>query len=88
MPPIAVYNESIGNGWNHIVVRYSNRIPSIFLNGTFLHNGIQSPRMMVYAPTQVGGGGYGNFTGSVDEILVYNRPLSGAEIGLLWDSYQ
>lgn len=85
MPPLAVYAGNIGTGWNHLVVTYTNKTPRIYLNGTLVRTGLTSPRTNVYASTSVCADTatptpYGYFNGTVDEVSVYNRPLSSSEV--------
>lgn len=80
MPALAVYSAEIGSGWNHIMVVYSSRIPSIYLNGVLVKTGVVSGRATVYAPYEYAGGSYGAFNGQLDEIKVFNRALTSSEI--------
>ncbi len=80
MPPLAVYEASIGTGWNHVVVTYTNRQPRIYLNGDLVHTGLTSARANVYAPTYLGSGPYGLFAGSVDEVAIYGNALTAQEV--------
>jgi len=80
MPATAVYSAEIGSGWNHIMVVYSNKRPTIYLNGRAVRTGLSSPRAIVYAPIQLGGMAYGYLAGLMDEVRIYDRALSAAEI--------
>jgi len=80
MPATAVYSAAIGSGWNHIMVVYSNRRPTIYLNGQAVRTGLSGPRATVYAPIQLGGMAYGYFAGLMDEMRIYNKALSAAEV--------
>ncbi len=80
MPPLAVYANDIGTDWNHIVVTYMNKQPRIYLNGKLVHTGLTSTKANVYAPIQLGGGSYGYFNGSVDEVSIYDSALTKEEI--------
>lgn len=80
MPALAVYNSTIGTGWNHIAVVYNNRIPTIYLNGTAVHTGVVSARSTVYAPHEIGAGTYGNFGGQVDEVRIWNTARTQSQI--------
>ena len=80
MPTTAAYPTELGDGWNHVMVVYDNKLPTIYLNGREVHTGLESPREIVYAPFQFGGMTYGYFEGVMDEVLIYNRALSAAEI--------
>ncbi|MFQ5433551.1 MAG: DUF2341 domain-containing protein [Anaerolineae bacterium] len=79
MPPLAVYSGTL-SGWNHIAIVYYDKTPSIYLNGTLVRTGLTSPKTNVYAPLEIGGGTYGYFAGYIDEVAIYKRPLSLAEI--------
>ncbi|MGP8323543.1 MAG: LamG domain-containing protein, partial [Methanosarcinaceae archaeon] len=76
MPALAVYSDNIGTGWNHIAVVYSNKKPSIYLNGILVLTGYTSPRVNVNIPVRFGSGSYGSHKGCIDEICIYNRALT------------
>jgi hypothetical protein len=80
MPATAVYEANIGNDWNHIMIVYDNKQPTIYLNGSAVRTGFTSPREVVNAPIHFGGMAYGFFEGLMDEVRIYNRALSAAEI--------
>jgi hypothetical protein len=80
MPAIAVYEADIGNDWNHIMIVYDNKQPTIYLNGEAVRTGFASPRAVVNAPIRFGGMAYGFFEGLMDEVRIYNRALSSAEV--------
>jgi hypothetical protein len=80
MPPLAVYNASIGTGWVHVAVVYNSRTPSIYINGVWKMTGLTSPKTTVYAPTTVGGGTYGAFQGEIDHVRIFSRALTATEI--------
>ncbi len=83
MPATAVYETDLGDDWNHIMIVYDNKQPTIYLNGSAVRTGLSSPRAIVNSPIQIGGMAYGYFEGSMDEVRIYNRVLSPAEIGKL-----
>jgi len=80
MPATAVYQADIGDDWNHIMIVYDNKQPTIYLNGSAVRTGLTSPREVVNAPIHFGGMAYGYFEGLMDEVRIYNRVLSAAEI--------
>jgi hypothetical protein len=80
MPATAVYATELGDDWNHIMIVYNNKRPTIYLNGRAVLTGFSSPRAIVSAPIQFGGMAYGYFEGLMDEVRIYNRVLSPAEI--------
>ncbi len=80
MPALAVHEEELGTGWNHIVVTYENKIPRIYLNGSPVRTGLTSPRNNVLAPNRIGGSDYGSFAGAVDRVRVYDYTLSDEQV--------
>ena len=80
MPATAVYETELGDDWNHIMIVYDNKQPTIYLNGLAVHTGLSSPRAIVNSPIQFGGMAYGYFEGLMDEVRIYNRVLLPAEI--------
>ncbi len=80
MPATAVYEADIGSDWNHIMIVYDNKQPTIYLNGIAVRTGLTSPREVVNAPIHFGGMAYGYFEGLMDEIRIYNRALSAPDV--------
>ena len=80
MPATAVYETELGDEWNHVMIVYNDKQPTIYLNGQAVHTGFSSPRAIVYSPIQFGGMAYGYFEGLMDEVRIYDRALSPAEI--------
>jgi len=80
LPAIAVYEGEIGSDWNHIMVVFNNKEPTIFLNGQLVHSCLTSPRDPLWAPIEFGGRLHGLFEGQMDEILIYNRALAPPEV--------
>jgi len=85
IPATLVYQGSI-NGWTHVAVVYTNRVPSLYINGTLVKTGVVSGRANVYPSASgngtdgIGGGNYGFFNGEIDEFRIWNRSLSATEI--------
>ena len=85
VPPEAVYdvttetNPPITSA-AIISVIYTNRQPVLYLNGTLVRTGLQSTRPTVVTPTEIGGDAYGYFSGSIAEVLIFDRILSDAEL--------
>lgn len=80
LPPLAVYAGTLGTDWNHVAVTYTNKQPRIYLNGYLVHTGLTSLRNNVYAPIRLGYGQYGSFSGTVDEVAIYDDALTEKEI--------
>ncbi len=80
MPSLLVYDTPLSN-WTHVAVVYSNQQPFLYLNSALVRTGLVSTRAS-YPSTDLGesGQGYGYYAGLLDEVSIYSRPLSGAEI--------
>ncbi len=86
MPATAVYAAYISPAdFSIIGLRYIAKQPSLYLDGSEVTLGETSPREHVYSPTDIGGGAYGNFTGSVAEIMIYDYPLNDDQLELISD---
>jgi hypothetical protein len=78
MAPLAVDIEPISN-FAVITLRYTSKQPQIYLNGLLRRTGLISSRVNTYAPTEVGSGTYGAFSGNMAELLIYNTALSDGD---------
>jgi hypothetical protein len=84
--PVLVYNASI-SGWTQITVVYQNKQPKLYINGTLVRTGFTSRQRLVHlTPDYIGGGFYGYYGGSVDDLRVYNRALTDTEIGMIYNN--
>src|SRR5205823_6488774 len=86
LPALLVYDTPITN-WTHIAVVYSNQQPSLYLNGVLVRVGLTSGRSS-YPSTCLGevGLGYGYYAGLLDEVSIYNRALTAAEIASIYNA--
>ena len=83
MPALLVDTTAISSTVpTQIVVTYSSKQPSLYLNSTFIKSGFTSPRTNVYGSVVSIGANtsYGYFQGSILLIRFYNRTLTAAEI--------
>ncbi len=80
MPPLAVYQSSIGTDWNYIFVVYQNKRPTIYLNGTAVVTGLASTKNVWASNKGPSSTSLGKFKGSLDDLRVYDRPLSDFEV--------
>lgn len=82
LPALAVYSGAISSAtWTHLAVVYNNKRPTIYLNGNqVIHTGLQSTQPHILAPTIIGGGVYGHYSGLVDEVSIYGSALTAADI--------
>lgn len=76
MPPLAVYEASIGTEFNYICIVYIDRTPAIYLNGTKVHTGLQSGKPLVFSPRTFGSHNYGFFEGVIDNVRFSKISLS------------
>lgn len=84
MPALLVHERAIA-AWTHVAVVYSNRKPWLYVNGALAKEGMQSARAV--APGGAFGGlidnQYGPYRGLLDEVRIYDRALTEAEISQL-----
>jgi hypothetical protein len=87
LPALLVYDTAITN-WTHVAVVYSNQQPRLYINGALVRMGLTSLRSS-YPSTCFGDAanlGYGFYSGLLDEISIYNRALTAAEIGAIFNA--
>ena len=75
------------NQWYHVVATYNNGAMTLYLNGTSVatQTFTQTTAATTNLPLYVGKGHSGNyFTGKVDDLGIWNRVLTQAEITLLY----
>ncbi|WP_118975319.1 Ig-like domain-containing protein [Taibaiella koreensis] len=82
LPSLLAYNGTLpSNDFTHIAVVYTNKQPSLYVNGTLVGTGLTSAMPNVYPSIGSGGiGGFGAFTGQLDNVRIWNAPLTAAEI--------
>jgi hypothetical protein len=91
MPGVLLGSTTFGQ-WNHVALRYDNAAKKVdgFLNGVLSAGSVsgtkQWPGSLYYAlgatdTTSLGSGAY--FNGVLDELHIYNRVLSAAEVAAL-----
>ncbi|MDD5139086.1 MAG: FG-GAP-like repeat-containing protein [Verrucomicrobiales bacterium] len=95
MPSMLSYTNLI-NGWIHVAVVYVNKQPTLYVNGVNVRTGITSSRSFVYPSKDLGNSygsvfghpfdSYGPYQGLLDEVGIYNRALSAAEIAAIYNA--
>jgi hypothetical protein len=86
IPPLLVYQAPI-SGWTHVAVVFENRQPRLYVNGRLVRTGLTSPRSFVHIfPKDIGGMVYGFYKGLLDDLRVYNKPLTAWEIDAICQS--
>ena len=83
---LLVYDAPI-TGWTHIAVVYLNQQPSLYVNGVLVRTGVTSSTHSCPG-TCLGEAatGYGYYSGLLDEVSIYNRPLSAAEVQAIYNA--
>ena len=67
--------------FSHMVIVYTNKQPSLYINGIFIKTGLTSLKTNVlYNNAQFIGGTYGLFAGHVANIKVYSKSLTATEV--------
>jgi hypothetical protein len=82
LPSPLVYQAAI-SGWTHVAVVYNNRTPMLYVNGALVRTGLQSAQSVSPSKTFGDAYGYGPFKGLLDDVAIYNRALTAAEIAAL-----
>jgi hypothetical protein len=92
--PYVIAKDGDFVGWTHVVLVYSNKVPSLFVNGVLVGTGTESPKGKVRPSNgetestfgYVGGFGgvtgataFSFFRGQIDDVRYYNRALSAQE---------
>ncbi len=88
-----VYNDPTYNlnRWYHIVTVFSGKVAKLYVNGELKQSGTEQPASAIdkcvggnlrFGAQQVGD--FNTFHGSMDEIRIYNRLLTDAEVRALY----
>jgi hypothetical protein len=91
LPSVLNYSNSI-NGWTHVAVVYADKQPALYVNGVYVATGSVSARTFVYPSKDLGGATsapyntYGPYEGLLDEVSIYNRALTAAEIMAIYNA--
>jgi RHS repeat-associated protein len=78
-PPLLVWSGSITN-WTHIAVVYTNKTPSLYINGQLVKTGLASTKQNISPSYNFGGGTYGFMPGAIDEVRIWNVVRTAQEI--------
>jgi hypothetical protein len=79
--PCVLTHDTPIKGWTHLAVVYAQGRPTLYVNGEAVKTGVRSA-WTVFPGTYFGDPdtGYGPYQGLLDEPMVFDRALSGAEI--------
>lgn len=72
--------------WTHIVAVVEDRTPRIYVDGVLVRTGVASGESFVFASWEAIGSGFtlGEYAGELDEVSIYDRALTDAEIAALF----
>ena len=81
MPVLLSYSANLSS-YNHFTISVNNRQSSLYINGSFIRQGLQSarPSTIIKNIATFGKGYYGNYNGHMLFYKLYNRALSATEI--------
>jgi len=95
MPSLLSYTNPI-IGWTHIAVVYTNKQPTLFVNGVRVRTGLTSSEAFVFPGKNLGSSYgsssgvqyiyYGPYRGLLDEVSIYNRSLGAGEIAAIYNA--
>lgn len=81
LPALLVHPVAI-SGWTRVTVVYTNKQPSLYINGVLVKTGLTSPRSFVHPPLRDIGNSdfgthntYGPYQGSIDRIYILNNSV-------------
>ncbi|HEX4912742.1 MAG TPA: LamG domain-containing protein, partial [Vicinamibacterales bacterium] len=84
LPSLLVYESPAAiSDWTHVAVVYENRTPRLYVNGVLVRTGLTSPYEVSPSKTFGDEFGYGQYVGLLDDIGIYSRALTDAEIQAL-----
>ncbi len=67
-------------GWHHFAVIYNNGTPSLYIDGQFIKSALASQRTVYASWYMFGAGDYGRYQGQLDEIRLWDHPLTSEEL--------
>lgn len=90
MPSLLTWANPV-TGWTHIAVVYTNKQPTLYVNGVLVATGLTSTKANCYPslgranaiyPNSggIGGGSYGSFDGSIDDFRLWSVSRTATEI--------
>ena len=80
-PTLLSYSAILSN-INHYSIQMVNKQSSLYINGVFVRQGLQSPKTSntLKNNRRIGFGDYGNYQGQLHSVKFYNRALTAQEI--------
>jgi hypothetical protein len=74
--------DAVLSGWTHIAVVYTDKVATLYVNGALVATGVAPHARLtqVFPSSRFGGTSYGYYRGALDEVRIFNRALTSAEI--------
>jgi hypothetical protein len=77
----------VTNNWYYVAGTYDGAYARLYINGNFNNQAAGTGSISTSAlPLTIGGGSGINFNGLLDDVRIYNRALSAAEIQALYNA--
>jgi TPR repeat protein len=89
LPAVLTYPHQFDSAWHHFVVAVSGGQAVLYVDGQMVQQGVKSTRAHLLCPEELGIGGWRDrsvFTGMIDEVAVWTRKLSAADIKALYQN--
>jgi hypothetical protein len=80
-------SATAANAWTHLALTYDRTAIRLYVNGVLVRSTARTGAVATSAgPLRIGGNSRGElFTGQLDEVRVYNRALTAAEVVTIRD---
>ena len=83
MPCLLSYAADLSD-WHHYTIVFQNHRPSLWIDGLWVRDGLQSQKQITYLSHGFGSHGYGSYWGLMDDLCVFDAALSSARISSLY----
>lgn len=95
IPTVLTYEAPI-SGWTHVAVVYHDGAPDLYINGKLVKSGAKSPMKYIHPSGGssrekqwvmggIGGGPFGFFEGSIDNVRIWNVARTGEQVHATMD---
>lgn len=79
--PATLVAKTLLNDWSHIAVVYKNKIPSLYINGKFIKEGMKSTKQRVFPSAGLGGTQpFGSYVGLLRDVRIWSIAKTKSEI--------
>jgi len=87
LEPVGIYSNDFGVAWHHVAVTVlNNGAPDLYVDGQWVMSAKATGyKIKISNGCSIGGGPYGQFKGSLDDVRFYNRALTADEVRTLYN---